>query len=357
MEKIIHLKELGYHDGLAQQMADLYPGFVPGRVMAEHKERYIVRTAEGEVEAEITGNLRFTARNREDYPAVGDWVALMIYDGGTALIHGILPRRSVISRQAVGQPGGIQLIAANVDTAFLVQAVDRDLSLNRLERYLTLCYDGGVAPVILLSKVDLIDPEQLSVILEDIRSRIANVPVVAVSNASGEGYGPIRAMIERGKSYCLLGSSGVGKSTLLNNLCGREVMRTAAISQSIDRGRHVTTHRELILLDGGGILIDNPGMREVGTAAAANGLELTFDELTDLSRRCRFPDCTHTVEAGCAILAAVEQGAIDRAAYDNYLKMAREKAHYEATVEERRQKERQFGKMMKNYHKTIKKNR
>ncbi len=357
MEQHVGLEELGYHEGVARQLADLFPGFVPGRVMAEHKERYIVRAAEGEFEAEITGNLRFTARSREDYPAVGDWVALLIYDGGTAIIHGILPRSSVISRQAVGQPGGIQLIAANVDTAFLVQAVDRDLSINRLERYLTICYDGGVTPVILLSKVDLIGEQQLAVILDNLRSRIANVTVVAVSNASGEGYGPIRAMIESGKTYCLLGSSGVGKSTLLNNLCGREVMRTAAISESTDRGKHVTTHRELILLDGGGILIDNPGMREVGIAAAAEGLELTFDQLTDLSRRCRFPDCTHTVEAGCAILAAVEQGEIDPATYDNYLKMAREKAHYEATVEERRQKERQFGKILKNYHKTIKKNR
>lgn len=348
----MNLEELGYHEGLEKyRVENNLQGFQVGRVIAEHKERYIVKTTEGELEAEITGNMRFTARSREDFPAVGDWVALTVYEANLAIIHQLFPRSSIIKRQAVGQKGEVQVIAANIDEALIVQSVDRDFNINRLERYLTICNTSRVSPLIVLSKTDLIDPGRLEEIMESIRHRVKNVPLVAISNETHEGYEAIQKMIEKGKTYCLLGSSGVGKSTLLNNLSGREIMKTGQISESIQRGRHVTSHRELILLEGGGLLIDNPGMREVGIADAAAGLEATFDTIMDLSQQCRFKDCTHTTELGCAVLQAIEKGELDESSYENYLKMEREKAHFESTIAERRKRDRQFGKILKDYQK------
>lgn len=354
----MRLADFGYNDELEKfRIAHNLDNFEIGRVVTEHKERYTIRTAEGEYEAEITGNLRFTAQSREDYPAVGDWVALTTYEPDFAIIHTILPRFSVIKRLAVGQFGEIQIIAANIDFALLVQAVDRDFNINRLERYLTICNSSKVSPIILLSKTDLIDQHQLSEISENIKSRIKNVPIIAISNETLNGYDAIEAIIEKGKTYCLLGSSGVGKSTLLNNLSGRTLMRTDSISQSTNKGRHITSHRELIILENGGILIDNPGMREVGIADSTSGLEITFDTLIRISQSCRFKDCTHTNESGCAVLEAVENGDIDRASFENFMKMEKEKAHFESSVIERRKKEKEFGKFMKNYKKDMKNNK
>ncbi|MBN1340950.1 MAG: ribosome small subunit-dependent GTPase A [Bacteroidales bacterium] len=351
------LDDLGYNSELEKFRLNHIPdGFEPGRVTAEHKERYMIMTAEGEFEAEITGNMRFTAKNREDFPAVGDWVASITYDSGIAVIHKIFPRLSILKRQATGQTGEVQVIAANIDYAFLVQAVDRDFNINRLERYLTLCNSSGVSPVIVLSKIDLVGEEQLSGMMAVLEERIKNVPVITISNETQAGYDRIRLAIKKGKTYCMLGSSGAGKSSLLNNLSGATLMRTGAISRSTNRGRHVTSHRELIVLENGGILIDNPGMREVGIASSSDGLEVTFETITSLSRDCKFKDCTHTHETDCAVLEAVNRGEIDKASYANYLKMEREKAHFESTVEERRQKDKDFGKMFKNYKKNMNRN-
>lgn len=352
------LEDLGFSALLEKFRVDNNPdSFETGRIIAEHKDRFIVKTATGEFEAEITGHMRFTAKSREDLPAVGDWVALTAYDSDFAIIHKIMPRSSVIKRQAVGQFGEIQIIASNVDYAFIVQAVDRDFNVNRIDRYLTLCNSSNVSPVIVLSKSDLIDDQRLSEIIEIIKKRIRNIPVIPISNESKAGYDAIKRIIEKGKTYCLLGSSGVGKSTLLNNLSGRSVMRTDSISQSTNKGRHVTSHRELIILENGGILIDNPGMREVGIVDPTGGLEITFDMIFSLAQNCKFKDCTHTSETGCSVLEAVEKGEIDRASYENYLKLEREKAHFESTVSERRKKEKEFGKFMKNYKKDMKKNK
>jgi len=353
----MNLSDLGYNEKLEKARLEMeLSEFEIGRVTAEHKERYIVRTAKGEYEAEITGNLRFTAQSREDFPAVGDWVALMTYEPDFAIIHRILPRHSVIRRQAVGQYGEIQIIAANIDYAFIVQAVDRDFNINRLERYLTICHASKVKPAIVLSKIDLIDESRLSEFLANIKVRIKDVPVFAISNETRRGYEAMRRFIEKGKTYCLLGSSGVGKSTLLNNLSGQAIMKTDTISQSTNKGRHVTSHRELFILENGGILIDNPGLREVGIADTADGLEITFDRIFELARNCKFKDCTHTHETGCVVMEAVESGTIDRASYENYLKMHREKIHFEMTTAERRQRDKVFGKMLKNYNKNQRKN-
>jgi ribosome biogenesis GTPase len=356
MSSSIKLEYLGFSDQLEKLMTgkDL-TGFEAGRVIAEHKERYIVKTGEGEFEAEVTGNLRYTAKSREDFPAVGDWVALTIHDGDFAVIHHILPRHSIIRRQAVGKFGEVQVIAANIDVAFIVQASDRDFNINRLERYLTLCHSSGVRPVLLLTKIDLVSGSRLREILDQVGARIKDMPVMAVSNETKQGYEALSAFILKGKTYCLLGSSGVGKSTLLNNLSGNALMKTGQISRSTNKGRHVTSHRELIILQNGGILIDNPGMREVGIADTSGGLEMTFDTIITLSQGCRFRDCTHTGEAGCLVLEAVERGEIDRASYENYLKMEREKAHFESSVAEKRKKDKAFGKMVRNIKKDMKK--
>lgn len=354
------LEDLGYNDQFEKFRLDNHlDRFEIGRVVAEHKERYIIRTTDGEFESEITGNMRFTAKSRIDFPAVGDWVALTTYEPDFGIIHQILPRFSTIKRQAVGQSGEIQLIATNIDCAFLVQAVDRDFNINRLERYLTICNSSKVQPVIVLSKTDLIDSEnsgRMKEIVDTIQLRIKNVPIIALSNETQKGYVELNGFIEKGKTYCMLGSSGVGKSTLLNNLSGKTLMRTEPISQSTNKGRHVTSHRELILLENGGILIDNPGMREVGIADSTGGLEITFDMIYILSQNCKFTDCTHTNEISCSVIEAVEKGEIDKASYENYLRMEREKAHFESTVEERRKKDKEFGKIVKYYKKDMNKN-
>lgn len=348
----MNLELFGYRPELEKfSIENKLTGFQPGRVIAEHKERYVVVTGEGETRAEITGNIRFTAKSREDFPAVGDWVLLMQFEPGNAIIHRIFPRKSLITRKSAGQEGEIQVIAANVDVALILQAADRDFSINRLERYLAVCYASKVEPAILLTKTDLVDDIQKEALTEKIKSRIREIPVIAVSNETREGYKELEKFFQKGKTYCLLGSSGVGKSTLINHLAGKEVMQTAEISMSSQRGKHVTTHRELLVSKNGIILIDNPGMREIGLAGGSGGIETTFSEIMQLAEKCRYPDCTHIHEAGCAVIEAVENGEIDKAAYENYLKLAKEKKHFEATAAEKRRRDRQFGKMMKDYKK------
>jgi len=346
------LEKLGYNEALESYRRDQnLQSFEVGRVVAEHRERYIVKTSTQEYDGEVIGNLRFTAQNRSDFPAVGDWVAISEYDENKALIHAVFPRKTAIERQAVGKHGEKQIIAANIDFAFIVQAVDRDFNINRLERYLTICNAAHVIPIIIITKIDLISDSELNGVIYAVQKRLAEVPVIPISNESREGIETLKEIIEKGKTYCLLGSSGVGKSTLLNNLVGKHLMETNAISQSSNRGRHVTSHRELHVLETGGIVIDNPGMREVGIADASSGLEVTFDRIAELAKHCKFKDCTHTTEIDCSVIAAVESGEIDPSSYENYLKMEREKAHFESTVAEKRKKDKIFGKMLKNYKK------
>ena len=354
---IMILENLGYSSYKSRIKEPMPEGFEIGRVVLEHKERYIVRTETGEYDAEITGNLRYTANSREDFPAVGDWVAVAVHDAGFAIIHKVFPRFSVIKRQAVGQSGKVQVIAANIDCAFLVQAVDRDFNINRLERYLAICCTSKVSPVIVLTKTDLAEKARLIEITTGIGKRIEHVPVIAISNETRLGYEALTNIIERGKTYCMLGSSGVGKSTLLNNLSGRMVMKTGAISNSSSKGRHITSHRELLVLENGAILIDNPGMREVGIADVAGGLEAAFNNIAGLSKQCRFIHCSHISEAGCAVIEALEKGELDGSSYENYLKMERERAHFEISATERRKKERLFGRMVRDYVKKDIKNR
>lgn len=352
------LENLGYTNALANHRKEgQLDVFDVGRVIAEHKDRYTVQSEAGEFDAELIGNLRFSAESKLDFPAVGDWVALSEYDDGKALIHAVFPRRSILERQAVGTSGQKQIIATNVDVGLIVQSVNRDFSINRLERYLAICHASNVSPLIILSKIDLLPESEVKSLLNQIHERIKDVPVIAVSNASLQGIDQLKALLENGKTYCLLGSSGVGKSTLLNQLTGRELMDTAAISERIDRGKHITSHRELVILESGGVLIDNPGMRELGMTDASAGIEKTFDAILERTEECKFKDCTHTNETGCAVLEALAKGELDPDLLANYQKMERERAHFESSVEEKKNKDKQFGKMIKNVKKIRKKNK
>lgn len=346
------LRDFGYTESIESLWTETgITGFEIGRVIAEHKERYIVMTEGGESEAEITGNLRYSASGREDFPAVGDWVALATYDSGLSIIHKILPRSSVISRKAINRPGEVQIIAANIDFALLVQAADRDFNINRLERYLTICHSAGVKPIIVLTKTDLVTVLEKDDLVNKIKRRIRDIPVLPVSNETRDGYDALRMIIEKGRTYCMLGSSGVGKSTLLNNLSGKSLMRTDSISLSTGKGRHVTSHRELIVMENGGILVDNPGMREVGIADAPDGMEVTFDMIFELAQKCKFKDCTHTTETGCAVLEAIGKEELDSGLLENFHKMQREKSFFETSATERKRKEKILGKILKDYKK------
>ena len=349
------LEDLGYTPFFETYRKDQnLDAFNVGRVISEHKERYVVKTPENEYDAEIIGNLRYLAQKRSDFPAVGDWVAISEYDDDKVLIHAVFPRTTIIERQAVGKHGEKQIIATNIDFAFIVQAVDRDFNINRIERYLTICNASNVQPIIVLNKIDLISDTELKTLIHEVEERIQQVPIIAISNDTKKGIEILEEFIQKGKTYCLLGSSGVGKSTLSNNLSGKLLMKTNTISTSTSKGRHVTTHRELIVLKNGGILIDNPGMREVGIADATGGLEKTFETIIELAKECKFKDCTHTIEAGCRVLGAVNSGEIDIDSYENYLKMEKEKDHFESTVVEKRKKDKDFGKMVKHFKKSRK---
>ncbi|MBN1819690.1 MAG: ribosome small subunit-dependent GTPase A [Prolixibacteraceae bacterium] len=352
----MQLEDLGYNKEFEQVRNEQnLRDFLPGRVISEHKERYTVATENQVFDAEILGNLRFTAASRADFPAVGDWVALQAVDKDFAIIHKIFPRKSVIERQAVGKKGEVQIIAANVDYAFIIQAVDRDFNINRLQRYLAISASVSVEPVIILSKTDLISTEEKEKLLDQIKDRIKNVPVLSISNFSNSGFDELNAFFQRGKTYCFLGSSGVGKSTMINNLLGGDILETGEISAFSNKGKHVTTHRELIVLQNGAIVIDNPGMREVGMADV-NSLDQVFDDILEFSGTCRYSDCTHVHESGCAVIEAVQSGLIHKASYENYLRLRKENEHFQSTLVEKKQKEKQFGKILKDYKKQKRKN-
>ena len=352
------LEDLGYNEYLENYRNEQgFGSLVVGRIISEHKERYTVKTSENEYDAEIIGNLRFTAQKRSDFPAVGDWVAFSEFDENKVLIHAIFPRKTIIERQAVGKQGEKQIIATNIDFAFIVQSVEHDFNINRLERYLTICNASNVEPIIILNKIDLIDESELSKLIFRVQERVKDIPVIEVSNESKKGIERLKELIVKGKTYCLLGSSGVGKSSLLNNFSGKQHMKTNTISLSTNKGRHITSHRELIILGNGGIIIDNPGMREVGIADSTGGLERTFETIVQLSKDCKFKNCTHTTEINCAVITAVHKGEIDRNSYENYLKMEKEKEHFESTIAEKRKKDKDFGKMIKQYKNTRKSNK
>jgi len=343
------LDELGYYSVIDKYKKEFnWNSFETGRVTQEHKERYIISTGEKEYTAEITGNLRFSSSDRTDFPAVGDWVAFKKYEEVFALIHHIFPRKTLIERQAVEKFGEKQIIAANIDKAFIIQGFDQDFNINRIERYLTIVKNAKVDPIIIFSKADLISDHEIESRLVEIKSRIKHVPVIVLSNLTKKGIELISHILRKGLTFCCLGSSGVGKSTLINTLAGEELLKTNDISDSTHKGKHTTSYRELIVLKSGGILIDTPGMREIGMHESSDGIELTFDLISQLTKSCAFSDCMHIHEEGCAVKAAIERGEIAQESLDNYLKIDRENRRFTESISEKRRKEKAFGRMCKN---------
>lgn len=325
-----------------------------GRVTLEHKKRYIVKTENSEFDCEVVGKLMHDSNDSSDFPSVGDWVSLSNVEEDKATIDLIFPRNSTLERRAVGMYADKQIIATNIDFAMIVQAVDRDFSINRIERYLTICAASAIKPIIILSKADLISRDELKVIINEVKERIHNIEVVAISSLSSTYFDKIENVIEKGKTYCLLGSSGVGKSTLINSLVGYDYMQTGKIGLKTNRGIHVTTHRELVVLENGGIIIDNPGMREVGISGVGDGIDLAFSEITELSKQCKFNDCKHTVESGCAVQKALDNNELNRASYDNYARMKKEADNYQTNILEKKYRSRDLSKSIKSYKKHFK---
>ena len=342
------LERLGYAPDFELPFLALgRPDLAPGRVVEVHAERYTVRMAHADCRAELTGNLRYSLEERAAFPTVGDWVAAVVCGEEQALIHHVLPRRSELARRSVSGRSERQVIAANIDVALIVQSADRDFNLNRLERYLTVVYGAAIAPVLLLSKTDLASESTLVDLRAAVRARHPALEVLGVNCLNPGGLEALAGRIEPGRTYCVLGSSGTGKSTLINALLGEERLATRAISDWNQRGKHTTSFRSLIVLPQGGILVDTPGMREIGGVDGPQALEIVFDDIHTLTQTCHFSDCRHEEEPGCAVRAAIEAGALDPGKLENYRRMEREMAHFEASASERRRKARSQGKMYK----------
>jgi len=268
------------------------------------------------------------------------------------MIHAVLPRKTFLCRKSPGKPVDSQLIAANIDVAFIVQACGYDLNLARLDRYLVMANEGAIEPWLLLTKTDLVPADELGHTLEQVRRRCAFANVVALSNTTGFGLDQLRAVLVPGRTHCLLGSSGVGKSTLINRLIGRDALDTGAVSGT-GEGVHTTSRRQLIVLDGGSMLIDTPGMRELGLLGASEGLDEAFSDIHELSAGCRFADCTHTDEPGCSVLLAVENGTISEDRFHSYLKLRKEIEFHALSRVEKRQRDRSFGRFIQTAKKSM----
>jgi len=323
------------------------------RVTSEHKGAYKVKNNNGEFLAKVTGKRMFNALSREDYPCVGDLVTIDELPENQAIIKEILPRKTIIRRKG-NNKNDAQIIASNIDVAFVVESVGRDYNLNRFERYFALALDGGIKPALILNKIDLISEEDLNQKIIQIKNRFPNTDIIKTSTTKAGGIDELTRYIKNDIVYCFLGSSGVGKSSIINKLLGQEVIKTENISSYSNRGKHVTTVRQMYFLKNGGIVIDNPGMREIGMADVGEGVDALFNEIIELSKKCKFKDCTHTHEAGCAVLAAVESGHIDKAKYSNYLSLKKETEFYEMSELEKREKDRDFGKFIKKAKKSLK---
>jgi ribosome biogenesis GTPase len=332
------LSTLGWDETLAEQFeryrAD---GLIPGRVAVQHRGAYDALTELGELRCDVAGRLYEESSSPADRPAVGDWVAIAPRaeeDAGT--IQALLPRRTRFSRKTAWQAAEEQVLAANVDVVFIVTSLNEDLNLRRLERYLILARESGAQPAVLLTKSDLArDPEEARAAVEAVA---ADVPVHVLSSLSGEGLDAVRAYLRPGVTAALLGSSGVGKSTLVNTLAGTELLETQEL-RGDGQGRHTTVRRELVQLPGGALVIDTPGMRELQLWVADEALEETFDDVTSLFEHCRFSDCSHESEPGCAVKAAIADGTLAQERWDSYLKLEAELAHLERRLDKRAQAE------------------
>lgn len=353
----MNIDKLGFNKWFQDKTdSDKLADYHIARVITVHKNSYIVNNGKSDLFAEVSGKLTFDADSPLDYPAVGDWVYVQFFnDESFAIIHGIVPRKSLVARKTSGKKIAFQLIAANIDTAIIIQSLDSNYNIRRLERYLVMINESDIHPVVLLSKSDLLTPDEMDKKKSDIHQVMPSIQVVAFSNKNDSDLDRVKELLIPGKTYCLLGSSGVGKTTLLNNLINDDVFETQTVREKDGKGRHTTARRQLIIIENGAMVIDTPGMRELGNISVESGLHGTFSEVAELSDQCCYNDCTHTVEEGCAVLAAVQDGIIPRGRYQNYIKMNKESAYNEMSYLEKRQKDKQFGKLIKSVMKYKKK--
>jgi len=348
--KVLNMNEnsaLGYDEFFEADRVKLGLGdFLVARVVSECRGSYKIKNKKDEYLAKITGKQIFKATSREDYPAVGDWVTFSELDNKQAIIHEILSRRTVIKRKHSGK-NEIQIIAANIDVVFIVESVDRDYSLNRLERYFSIVNEGKAKPVVILNKIDLISKETLLLKVSQIKKRFNDIDVILTSVKVLGELNDFKKYIIKEKTYCFLGSSGVGKSSLINMLLGKNIVKIGNIGQYSDRGKHTTTTRDMYFLKNGGMVIDNPGIREVGLTETSIGIDNLFDEIKTLSRECKYVDCAHVQEPGCKVLAALKFGELDKERYFNYIALKKESEHYSLINVQKKEKNHQFGKFIK----------
>jgi len=343
------LENIGYSDWFKSRVDDeKIAAHGVARIVSVHKDSYTVTKGGEDIFAELSGNLLYSSESSTELPTTGDWVYADFYDDDThAIIYGIFPRKTLLKRKTAGKLVDFQLIAANVDVAFIIQSLNDNFNLRRLERYLVMVNESGIEPVILLSKCDLIAKEEVDEIKEEVLGIAPQTTVMAFSNLSRENIDSVASSLKSGSSYCLLGSSGVGKTTLLNSIIGNEIFETQSVSKIQSKGRHTTTSRQLVRLESGAMIIDTPGMRELGSMSVDDGLDETFSEILALSQSCKFSNCSHTNEKGCAILAAIKAGDLSEQRYQNYLKMKKESEFNQMSYLEKRNKDKSFGKMVK----------
>jgi len=338
----------------AEKMQD----FQLARIVSMNKNSYLISDGYSSVMAEVTGKLMFNAVTPLDYPAVGDWVYVQLFDDQSlALIHEIFPRKTLLKRKTAGKKVELQLIAANIDSAMIIQSLDSDLNLRRLERYLVMVSESDISPIVLLSKSDLMSPIEISNMTSEIHNLMPDIKIIAFNCMDESGLDSVREALIPGLTFCLLGSSGVGKTTLINSLVNGALFETQAVREKDGKGRHTTTRRQMIFMDNGAMIVDTPGMRELGNFSVEVGISETFSEIVELTERCRFNDCTHTQEDGCAVQAALVDGTISEDRYQNYLKLKRESEYNDMSYLEKRKKDKKFGKYCKSVMKHKKKER